>query len=204
MSFAVANVVRQGVILVTVVELPPAVGVGSWFATALVVVVVVNAVAVAVRPQGHRAPTERAQPWAPLWPLRLARSSPSAVTRESSPPRPTRSRRWAPWWTYLVVILGANHLRRAGGVEGSTPATRVVLALAIAAALFVAITVLSRALTARGSRRTDDRAGPPARRDGPAAVRASELDGDAPRAAHLPAGPRHLGVIDEPELRDAP
>lgn len=203
MSFAVANVVRQGVILVTAAELPPAVGVGSWFATALVVVVVVNAAAVAVRPQGHRAPTERAQPWAPLWPLRRARS-PGAVTRESSPRRPTRSRRWAPWWTYLLVILGANHLRRAGGVEGSTPGTRVVLALAIAAALFVVITVLYRALIARGSRRTDDRAGRSARRDGPAAVRASELDGDAPRAAHLPAGPRHLGVVDEPELRDAP
>ncbi len=59
---------------------------------------------------------------------------------------PTKaSARWAPWWAYLVIVIGANYLRRAALPDGSTPAVRVVVALAFSAVLFVAITVIHRA-----------------------------------------------------------
>ncbi len=55
------------------------------------------------------------------------------------------SAKWAPWWVYLVIIVGANALRRAVVADGGTPAVRVVVALALAASLFVMITVVYRA-----------------------------------------------------------
>jgi hypothetical protein len=179
-SFAGLNLVRQALILMTAAEPLQALGVVTWFATALIVIIVVNGVAVALRPQREAAMRRASRPMAPLWPLRRGavpdqetdgsdssldrpattasphdklmsgRSGPGAVTGESSSGRPTTSDRWAPWWMYLVVIVGVNHLRRAGGVEGGSPAVRVVLALSIAAALFIAITVLYRAHVGRG------------------------------------------------------
>jgi hypothetical protein len=60
--------------------------------------------------------------------------------------QPSTSTRWAPWWAYLVIIVGANYLRRAALPDGSTPALRVVVALTVSAVLFVVITVIYRAV----------------------------------------------------------
>jgi hypothetical protein len=57
----------------------------------------------------------------------------------------TTSTRLAPWWLYLVIIVGANHLRRAVVADWGGTAVRVVVALAFAAALFIIITVIYRA-----------------------------------------------------------
>ena len=51
-AFSAANLVRQGVIIVTAAEIPQALRVASWVATALIAVVVVNTVAVALRRRG--------------------------------------------------------------------------------------------------------------------------------------------------------
>jgi hypothetical protein len=59
--------------------------------------------------------------------------------------RPVTTGRWAPWWLYLVTIVGANYLRRTALPESSVTALRVVLALAFSAMLFAAITVVYRA-----------------------------------------------------------
>ncbi len=59
--------------------------------------------------------------------------------------RAMTSTKWAPWWVYLVIIVGANSLRRAVSADGGTPAVRVVVALAVSAALFIMITVIYRA-----------------------------------------------------------
>ena len=66
----------------------------------------------------------------------------------------TKSTLWAPWWAYLVVIVGANYLRRAVLPDGSTPALRVVVALAFSAALFITITAIYRATIGRDGRRS--------------------------------------------------
>ena len=52
------------------------------------------------------------------------------------------STKWAPWWVYFVVIVGANYLRRATSPQGSTPEARLVVALGFSAALFVVITLI--------------------------------------------------------------
>jgi hypothetical protein len=57
--------------------------------------------------------------------------------------------KWAPWWIYLVIILGANALRRAALPDANTPTLRVVLALAVSAALVLIITVAYRAVARR-------------------------------------------------------
>ena len=64
--------------------------------------------------------------------------------------QPTTSTRWAPWWVYVVVVVGANYLRRALVPDGSTPALRVVVALVFSAAIFVAVTVIYRAAVRPG------------------------------------------------------
>ena len=35
--------------------------------------------------------------------------------------QPTTSTKWAPWWVYLVIIVGANYLRRAVVADGGIP-----------------------------------------------------------------------------------
>jgi hypothetical protein len=56
-------------------------------------------------------------------------------------------RRWAPWWIYLVVILGGNYLRQAIVPFGTVPvAVDVALAVSIAAILFLVVTATYRAL----------------------------------------------------------
>lgn len=53
--------------------------------------------------------------------------------------------RWAPWWLYLLVLLGANYLRAALLPVGTVPEpVVVVIALAQATVLFVVITALWR------------------------------------------------------------
>lgn len=59
-------------------------------------------------------------------------------------PRTPSTSRWAPWWVYLVVLLGANYLR-AAAIRGSDPMLHVVTALGLAAILFLAVTALWRA-----------------------------------------------------------
>jgi hypothetical protein len=70
------------------------------------------------------------------------------MTRQQLQDRPTTTN-WAPWWLYLMVIIGANYLRRGVTPDGDTPALSVVIALAFSAALFVGITVVYRAVTRR-------------------------------------------------------
>lgn len=63
--------------------------------------------------------------------------------------QPTTTTKWAPWWVYLVVIVGTNYLRRAAFPDGSSPAIRVAVALAFSAALFVFVTLVYRAAARR-------------------------------------------------------
>ena len=64
------------------------------------------------------------------------------------------STKWAPWWIYLVIIVGANYLRRAVSADAGTSALRVVVALAVSAALFIMITVVYRANARRDGTHT--------------------------------------------------
>ena len=82
---------------------------------------------------------------------------PERPERQLMPPR------WAPWWIYLVIILGANYVRRAVVGDGGPPAVGVVVALAIAVALFTIITLAYRANVRRD--RTDAMAPPMQSRD---------------------------------------
>ena len=60
--------------------------------------------------------------------------------------------RWAPWWLYLLVLLGANYLRASVMPVGTVPEpVVVVIALAQATVLFLVITALWR-LTHRSRR----------------------------------------------------
>ena len=53
--------------------------------------------------------------------------------------------RWAPWWLYLTVILGANYIRQALMPAGTLPEWAVVLVvLAMSAGLFAVSTVAYR------------------------------------------------------------
>lgn len=63
-------------------------------------------------------------------------------------PTPTErgTDRWAPWWAYLVPILGLNYVRQLVLPFGTLPEiVDVVLALSIAGVLFVLITAGYRA-----------------------------------------------------------
>ncbi|NDK91502.1 hypothetical protein GYA93_18240 [Gordonia desulfuricans] len=61
----------------------------------------------------------------------------------SSPP--ATSQKWAPWWIYLIVLLGANYLRAytLPGDSLTLPAT-VAIAVGQAAVLFVIVTAIWR------------------------------------------------------------
>ncbi len=53
--------------------------------------------------------------------------------------------RWAPWWVYVLVILGANYARQLIMPFGTLPEWAVVLiAVAISVTLFVVITAVHR------------------------------------------------------------
>ncbi len=67
------------------------------------------------------------------------------------PPHPdTDPARWAPWWLYVVVLLGANYLRAGLLPVGTVPEpVVVVIALAQAAVLFVLVTALWRQVRRR-------------------------------------------------------
>jgi hypothetical protein len=55
--------------------------------------------------------------------------------------------RWAPWWLYLVLFLALNYVRQWLVPFGTVPEwVDVVLALAIAAAVGVAVTLAYRRL----------------------------------------------------------
>jgi hypothetical protein len=54
--------------------------------------------------------------------------------------------RWAPWWAYVVPILGLNYLRQVVLPFGTLPEyVDALLAIAIAVVLFVLITAGHRA-----------------------------------------------------------
>lgn len=60
---------------------------------------------------------------------------------------------WAPWWVYVVIIVGANLARSAlMSDRGLSSGVQVAAALGLAAVLFTAITVVWRIAT-RGSGR---------------------------------------------------
>lgn len=68
-------------------------------------------------------------------------------------PTPTKDAeaRWAPWWVYLIVLLGANYVRSYFLPGGSMPLPlTAALAIGQAGLLFVIVTAIWRA-THRGS-----------------------------------------------------
>ena len=163
-AFGAANLVRQVVIVVIPPDIPQSIRVASWIATAVAVVAVINSVAVAQQRRGHAARRAPAPALAPIWPLRRTddprpgpeQTAHSAIAggitmaNQHVHEQPTTSTTWAPWWVYLVVVVGANYLRRALVPDGSTPALRVVVALVFSAAVFVAVTVIYRAAVRPG------------------------------------------------------
>ncbi len=65
---------------------------------------------------------------------------------EARPSEQRKRPRWAPWWVYVIPILGVNYLRQWVLPYGTVPeAVDVILALGIAAVLFLAITAAFRA-----------------------------------------------------------
>lgn len=66
-------------------------------------------------------------------------------------PRPQEPR-WAPWWVYLIVLLGANYLR-ASLLPGDVFPTAVTVAIAAAqaAVLFTIVTIVWRVSTRSSS-----------------------------------------------------
>ncbi len=154
-TFGAANLIRQAAVVATTADLPQGLGLVSWLATAFVVIAVVNTVAV-VRQRRSAPPGPTHALW-PAWPLRRrddhgrhvddplpghgAAHDPTSPARRQ-PPRPSK---WAPWWLSLVVVVSANHLRRAVGADGGSPAVRVLVALAFSALVFIVLTVVYRA-----------------------------------------------------------
>ncbi|HWM21405.1 MAG TPA: hypothetical protein VNO51_17055 [Ilumatobacteraceae bacterium] len=63
--------------------------------------------------------------------------------------QPKMATKWAPWWVYFVIIVGANYVRRGTSPDGSSPEIRVVIALGFSAALCVIITLIYRAAARR-------------------------------------------------------
>jgi hypothetical protein len=147
-AFGAANLIRSVVVIVSGAETSQPMRIAAWSATAIVVITVVNGVAVLLARRGDAAP--RAHALAPLWPLRRDGRVPEQVVEQRQPREPApRSTTWAPWWIYLVAIVGANAVRRAVVGDLGAPAVRVVVALAFSAALFVAVTAIHRAGVAR-------------------------------------------------------
>jgi hypothetical protein len=154
-AFGALNAVRHAVLIVSGAQIPQAARVASWVATALVVILAINTVAVALQRRGVATAPGQSPALAPMWPLRRGterRHEPSrphstgaAGMKHQPPAHVARSTRWAPWWLYLVIIVGANYLRRAIVADGDIPAVSVVIALAQSAMLFVIITVVHRA-----------------------------------------------------------
>lgn len=74
-------------------------------------------------------------------------------------PADARSQKWAPWWMYLIVLLGANYVR-AYVIVGDRFPTFVTVAIALGqgALLFLIITVIWR-FAKRESRLGDARMG---------------------------------------------
>lgn len=78
---------------------------------------------------------------------RASRSTPTTDKEHtmSTSTDPTTDRRWAPWWFYLSVILGANVVRQLLMPVGTIPEWGVVLvAVSVSAMLFALITALYR------------------------------------------------------------
>jgi hypothetical protein len=159
-AFGAANLARQIVIIATTAEVPQSFRIASWVATALVVIIIVNSVAAALWRRDGDGREGSTRTLAPMWPLRrhVARRaqptrSPASNDRTGNssqvPTQATTSTKWAPWWAYLVIIVGANYLRRAIVTEGGGPAVGIIVALAVAAAVFIVITVVYRAIVRR-------------------------------------------------------
>ena len=64
---------------------------------------------------------------------------------DSVPEKAASTSKWAPWWIYLIVLLGANYVR-SFAMAGSSLPEFVVAAIAIgqAALLFVVVTAIWR------------------------------------------------------------
>ena len=87
-AFGAANLLRQVVMLVSPAEVPQPIRVASWIATALLVIVVINAAAVARRVRrDHAGPATR---------TRSTRSGDSAAQTARWPTPPLRHRRRNP------------------------------------------------------------------------------------------------------------
>lgn len=67
------------------------------------------------------------------------------MTNNPTPNRTATSTKWAPWWVYLIVLLGANYLRAYLMPAGTLPEPVIVaIALVQAAVLFVIVTAIWR------------------------------------------------------------
>jgi hypothetical protein len=107
-----------------------------------VVITVINGVALVLRRRspcqlGHAAALTPASGTGPS-------TEDPTMTSQHVPAHPRTSIKRAPWWVYLVIILGANYLRRVALPDASTPAARVLVALIFSVAAFVTITVIYR------------------------------------------------------------
>lgn len=156
-TFGAANVARQAFILTTDVKIPQSIRVASWALTALLVIAIINAACIALG-RGQRAGPGSPSTLRPTWPFHWEseRHAPERglTTHRVTTDQPIEgppSNRWAPWWLYLVVIIGANYLRRGVLPEPDAPGLRVLVALGVSAVLFALITALHRAQARRGT-----------------------------------------------------
>ena len=79
------------------------------------------------------------QPMTPERPMTSGGSGPGRQLRQKS------GTKWAPWWWYVIPILGVNYVRQGLMPVGTVPEWAVVLiVLAISTVLFVAITFAHR------------------------------------------------------------
>ncbi|MGC4750228.1 hypothetical protein ACLQ28_31855 [Micromonospora sp. DT201] len=65
-------------------------------------------------------------------------------------PEKQQKSRWAPWWVYLVVILGCNYVKQYL-VQDLPVAVNAAITVVLVGSLFLAITVVYRGM--RGAER---------------------------------------------------
>jgi hypothetical protein len=133
--YAIALGIANGVRQLVQPDLSPAVEIAVFVAMVAVVVAVVTAAHLAVWPRSPVIRPDR-EPEVEREPL-----------RDEPPKGPVdRSGPWAPWWWYLVAILGANYLRQLVMPVGTVSEWAVVLiVVAMSAVLFVVVTWVHRA-----------------------------------------------------------
>jgi hypothetical protein len=172
-SFGALNIVRHAIVLMAP-EIPQPIRISAFVGTAVLVIVVVNAAAVVLQRASHM---HGRYALSPMWPFarsngehvgRAPQRTDAAEPRRSKISSPTEgghtvndqqlrgdhaTSKWAPWWVYVVIIVGANSLRRAMIPTGDANALADVgIALGLSALLFATITAVHRATNRHESR----------------------------------------------------